>query len=196
MSFRFVGASLGAAGLLISSPTLAQVGHVFYQHYTEHWEIFGDLGNEQVSPACGLRQSYQDGSSFTLYKDLVNGDLFLVVVNNAWDVRDVTAGDEFPATYNFFYRDGSLYDSLRSYLVFVNKNTITVPDIAGEVFLPAFAAASYMRIIMPGNVENAYIALQGSTEGLTYLSQCVDASTRQQQAPAQRPAVPQNLLQL
>ncbi len=196
-----LAAAAALATLAMMTPAFAQIGALFYERFAETWYIFGDLGDRDVNPACGLRYSYNDGSSFTLYKDLVTGEVFIVVVNMVWDVRDVREGDRFNANFNFYTGNGALYDSFTGYITFYSKNSIIIPDVGGDAFLAALYGAASLTIVMPGNVENAHVTLRGSAQGMNYLSECIDAAARLNRnqpspAPPAAPQVPRNIITL
>lgn len=194
-----VASSASLTLLALVGASAAQIGNVFYERYTANLYIFGDVGDAEVSPACGLRSTYNDGSTFSLYKDLISGEVFIVVVNMGWDVRDVAAGDQYRATFNFYTGAGALYDNFTGYLTFSSKNSIIIPGIGGsDAFLGAIYGAASLTIVMPGNVSNAQIHLRGSAEGMNFLSECIDTAERmvRQQPVAPPPQVPRNLLTL
>lgn len=169
----------------------AALGQIFYSHETENWQITGDTGNSNTGPACSLIQYYRDGSSFGLYADIQSGDLFIILINNAWNIRG-NRGDRLDVDY-YFYTPRTVYDSLFGYTVLFDYNSILIPDINGATFLDPFYYATYMEIVMPGNIPAVTVSLIGTAEGLVYLNECVETATgrrTQTQQPQVQPLQP------
>jgi len=138
--------------------------------------VYGVAGetNPRNNPACYAEVTWRDGSKFQLIRDLDDGELYIFVRNNTWNVTDA------PGIYNVrinFEKYGSIINGLNFQYNLLNKNTIVIRNIKKETFLPLFSNGNKMIFVMPGSIQNAEVSLEGSTRALTEIANCVDRST-------------------
>ena len=145
----------------------------FYERETGNWFVFGDYGDEELNPACVVSYVWQDGSEFQLIYDLYNRSLDIWFENFEWDIADAPG---------FFYnmnmvivgRGNNLISGEMEYLL-EDKNSITIYGIEPPgTFVEAFAGLNELRFIMPGNIPNAYLDLQGSRNATQLFLDCIN----------------------
>jgi hypothetical protein len=147
---------------------------IFYSGgQTGAWTVFGNAGNATQNAACVAETKWQDGSSMQLIKDLRTGELYIWFQNYEWNIGD-PPGD-YPFRMNIVNRANQVVGGDMTYSL-VNKNTIAIRGIDAQSFIPAFMEMSEMRILMPGDIQPAYIPLDGSTAAVQKLLACMDAA--------------------
>ncbi len=160
---------------LFTSQALADA-NIFYQGgQTGAWTVFGNGGSQSQNPACVAETTWQDGSTMQLIKDLTSGELYLWFQNYEWNIGD-PPGD-YPFRMNMYNRANQVIGGDMTYTL-VNKNTITIRGIDVNSFIPAFMEMGEMRIIMPGDIQPAYIPLQGSSAAVERLLACIDEAEK------------------
>lgn len=138
--------------------------------------VYGVTSNGQANdnPACYAEVGWRDGSKFQLIRDLADGELYIFLRNNTWNILD--APGNYSMRINFHGRNGTITGLDFDYRL-INKNTIVIRNIIKERFLPLFSQNSKMVLVMPGSIQNAEVDLTGSTLALGEISKCVDASS-------------------
>lgn len=184
---KFVSATLAA--MLFTSSAFA-AGREFYKvdvrpgpYYVKG--VTADIDGGSGNPACYAEVNYRDGSRFQLIRDLADGELYIFLRNNTWNIGDV------PGTYNLranFYRTANISGLDLQYHL-VDKNTIVIRNIRKDQFLPLFSANQKVIFVMPGTIQNAEFDLTGSSNALTEISKCVDAARSVDLYPEGQPAV-------
>lgn len=160
--------------LLSASPALADNDQFFYSDVQNTpFSVSGILGDKSanLNPACYADISYQDGSRFQLIRDLADGELWMLVRNVNWQIPDQ------PGSVNIlqanFHQGQNIYPMTFQYKV-MNKNTIAIQNIIKDgSFLPYFMKSSKMIFIMPDNIENIQITLDGSRKALEDVARCI-----------------------
>lgn len=171
------------AASLFASQAFADT--IFYSGgQTGDWTVFGNAGNANQNPACVAETKWQDGSSMQLIKDLKTGELYIWFQNYEWNIGD-PPGD-YPFRMNMYNRANQVIGGDMTYTL-VNKNTIAIRGIDVNSFIPAFMEMGEMRIIMPGDIQPAYIPLNGSTAAVQKLLACLDAAKNASSAPNTAP---------
>jgi len=137
--------------------------------------VYGITGDREPrnNPACYAEITWRDGSKFQLIRDLDDGELYIFLRNNQWNIQD--RPDKYSLRINF-ERNGSHIDGLNFEYNLVNKNTIVIRNIIKEKFLPLFSNGTKMTMVMPGSISNAEVSLEGSTRALSEIANCVDKS--------------------
>jgi len=137
--------------------------------------VFGVTANAEKNdnPACYAEINWRDGSRFQLIRDLADGELYIFLRNNAWNISD--SPGNYSMRINFLSRSGQTTGLNFEYRL-INKNTIVIRNIIKEKFLPLFANNTRAIMVMPGSIQNAEIDLTGSSRTLTEISNCVDAA--------------------
>lgn len=172
------------ASSLVVTPALAQ--EIFYDGgQAGSWSVFGNAGTDTQNPACVAEVTWDDGSKLQLIKDLRDGELYIWFRNNEWNISDP------PGVYTFRM---NILDSGNNVVggeleyELINKNTIAVRKIDVDSFIPPFMTMTEIRFIMPGDIQNAYVPLNGSSQAVDKLLACIDAFEKKQPAPANLPA--------
>lgn len=153
--------------MLFTSAAFAQ--NTFYHTNIRDWIVYGISNNEPLNPTCYGEKKFQDGSFFTLIKDLADGELYILFHNVSWNISDS------PGNYQMrinFYRGGSV-SSLTAIYELLNKNTLRIRSIDHSRFLPLFMEYQKMALIMPGSISNAEVLLKGSTNVVAAISDCI-----------------------
>lgn len=156
--------------------TVAHAGENFFSVDVQPgpYMVYGVKGETQPrnNPACYAEITWRDGSKFQLVRDLDDGELYIWMQNNTWNISDQ------PGRYKLrinVERSGSVRGLDFEYTL-LNKNSIAIRNIKKELFLPLFSNGAKMTFIMPGSIQNAEISLEGSTRALNEIANCVDRS--------------------
>ena len=150
--------------------------NIFYSGgQTGAWTVFGNGGNEKQNPACIAETKWEDGSTMQLIKDLNSGEVYIWFQNYEWNIGD--APGDYSFRLNMYNRANQVVGGDFTYQL-LNKNTIAIRRIDVNSFIPAFMEMSQMRIIMPGDIQAAFIPLDGSTAAVDKLLACIDAAKR------------------
>lgn len=165
-------AILATTTALLTAPAMAEGPADFYNNFSGDWHIGGYPGDPNLAPACYAEYSWQDGSTFQLIKDLNTGELYIWFQNMSWNIAD--APGEYSLRMNIESRrqvnSGSYYYQL------YNKNTITINFLNVDDFIPSFMDAYRINMIMPGDIPNAEVPLQGSAQATAMLAECIKDS--------------------
>jgi hypothetical protein len=146
----------------------------FFNQNAGPWYIFGFEGTPDNNRACVLQYEWQDGSQFQIVKDLVDGEIYIWFKNHEWNIID-KPGDYTGMSVILQGSRGSVKSWNATYQL-LNKNTIAIRNMndAGD-FFDLFAGLSVLRFVMPGDIDNAELSLQGSAAGLRSLVSCIQA---------------------
>jgi hypothetical protein len=156
--------------------TQAFADTIFYSGgQTGAWTVFGNAGNTTQNAACIAETKWQDGSTMQLIKDLKSGEVYIWFQNYEWNIGD--APGDYSFRMNLVNRANQVVGGDMTYSL-INKNTIAIRGIDVNSFLPAFMEMSEMRILMPGDIQPAYIPLDGSTAAVEKLLACLDAAKK------------------
>jgi hypothetical protein len=137
--------------------------------------VYGVVYNSETNnnPACYAEVSWKDGSRFQLTRDLADGELFIFIRNNAWNIGDK------PGKYNLranFTKNGTAAGGLNLEYNLVNKNTIVVRNLNKDNFIPLFTNNNHMTFVMPGSIQNAELNLYGTKNVISEISRCIDVA--------------------
>ena len=124
------------------------------------------------NPACYAEINWRDGSRFQLIRDLADGELYIFLRNNVWNISDAPGNYQMRAN---FHRNNTIAGLNFQYRL-INKNTIVIRNIRKDQFIPLFAGNQKMLFVMPGSIQNAEIDLTGSSNALAEISKCVEAA--------------------
>ena len=150
--------------------------------------VMGMKGEGTKNPICVANADWPDGSSIQFIKDLADGEFYIWFQNNQWNISD-PANTKSELRANFIQSNGRT-TGLNFEILILNKNTIVIPSIMTDKFLPLFSAANKLQFIMPGTISNAQVSLVGSTRALIELSNCVDASRQVDlRIPSKKPEI-------
>jgi hypothetical protein len=153
--------------VIFASGTFAQ--SLFFEQQSGSWTVYGKPKTGDLNPSCNGERKYQDGSFFSLIRDLDDGELYILFHNVAWNISDN------PGVYQMrmnFYK-GSSVVSLSATYELLNKNTLRVRALNVERFLPPFIDYSRMVFIMPGNIPNVEVKLDGTRSVVSDIVKCV-----------------------
>lgn len=143
--------------LLSSLPSYA--GELFYKVQTPQlWTILGDKGDETQNPACLVQKTWEDGSIIQYITDLKSGEFWIYLTNIKWDI-DETIGKYDGMRINFYHGQDVKGVNVDFYLL--NKNTVTIRGLSSSAIF-SFVTSDKMIFVMPGNVPNAEIPLNGT----------------------------------
>lgn len=160
------------SALLVSTPVAAADVQDFYNNSVGTWHVGGYPGDTTLAPACYAETTWQDGSVFQLIKDLATGELYIWMKNISWNIAD--APGEYTLRMNIEHRNsingGNYYYNL------INKNTITINGLDVNDFIPSFMDGNKIVMVMPGDIQNAEIGLDGSSQATAMLAECIKQS--------------------
>jgi len=157
----------------------AAAGDVFYSTSTNGgWDIVGEYNDLKLNPACYIKRDYADGSKFMMIKDLKDGEIYFMNRNVEWNISDEPGKkDGYQVRLVFYKSNGEVSGGVVQYIL-VNKNTIRVPDLNVEKFVKSVFEYARMVLIMPGNIQNAEITLNGTRDAISKMSDCIDVSSK------------------
>lgn len=162
MAMFFIMASVGS----VSAET-------FYEKQTGNWFVFGDYGDEELTPACVISYSWQDGSEFQLIYDLQLRVLDIWLENYDWNISD-PAGNTYNLDIVIVGAGNDLTTGELTYRL-EDKNSIYIESIEPIAkFLEDFSRMNELRFIMPGTIMNAYLSLDGSRGATNLLLECIE----------------------
>ena len=156
---------------LISVFTATSAFAFYDKPLSDGWKVIGDVGNKETNPGCALNLSYTDGSKFQLVRDLKDGEVYFWLKNTDWNIAD-EFGKTYPVRINFYDNHGNVTGGDFEYLL-VTKNTIVIRNLNVDEIIPVFMSMSKMKFIMEGNIQNLEVPLDGTTEGVKYLGECI-----------------------
>ena len=164
--------STALALTMMVTPAMAN----FYNDEIGYWSIFGFEGTPTDNKACVLEMVWQDGSRFQLIKDLVDGELYIFLKNNDWNISNPEGVYEFEMVI-INENNTEAVSGVMEYIL-LNKNTIVVRGLDADGFVPPFTSLDELRFIMPGNIQNAYVDLENSNAAIQSMSKCIDKASR------------------
>lgn len=157
--------------------TTAYAGETFFSVDVRPgaYMVYGTTGEKEPrnNPACYAEVNWRDGSKFQLIRDLDDGELYVFLRNNQWNIQDR------PGRYNLrinFEKNGTIISGLTFEYTLMNKNTIVIRNIIKDKFLVPFVEGTKMTMIMPGSIQNAEVNLTGSTRTVIEMANCVNKS--------------------
>lgn len=159
--------ALTLTAMLFTSAAFAQ--NTFFHTTIRDWIVYGKDKNEQLNPSCNGEKKFQDGSFFSLIRDLADGELYILFHNVTWSITDS------PGNYQMrinFYRGNTVASETATYEL-LNKNTLRIRSIDPSRFLPLFMEYQKMLFIMPGTIPNAEILLNGAMNVVASMSDCI-----------------------
>lgn len=170
---KFIGAVLSTM-LFVSSATAASQQFYSVDVRPGPYYVYGVTANVAANenPACYAEVNWRDGSRLQIIRDLADGELYIFLRNNTWNIIDPPGVYQLRAN---FHRNGSVNGINFAYNL-INKNTIVIRNIKKEVFLPLFTDNQRMVLVMPGAISNAEVDLTGSTRTLNEISKCIEAA--------------------
>jgi hypothetical protein len=166
---RFINALLLLS--LCLSPVCAEEVS-FYQKETDNWwTVFGGANAETGQATCYGRANKKDGSSIQIHRSLVDGEVWAIVHNTAWEINGQDRGQ---LRWNFFGNKGPLVDSADFEYIVKDKNTILILQIEPKHFSEALWNTRYFTLVMPGNLQNLSVSFEsrGNTM-LASLAECI-----------------------
>jgi hypothetical protein len=161
--------------LLLLACWLTPVGAVeisFYQKETDNWwSVFGGADAETGQATCYGRANKKDGSSIQIHRSLVDGEVWAIVHNTAWDIAGQDRGQ---LRWNFYGNKSALVDGADFEYIVKDKNTILILQIESKHFSEALWNTRYFTLVMPGNLQNLSVSFEsrGSTV-LASLAECI-----------------------
>lgn len=162
--------------LLLSFACIAPVSAedvVFYQKETDKfWSVFGEADTETGQVTCYGRANKKDGSFIQIHRSLIDGELWAIIRNTAWEIEGEGRG---VLRWNFF-RSGkdAFIDGTEFTYEIRNKNTILILQITPKRFTEVIWNTRYFTLVMPGNLQNLSVSFErkGSSM-LDALAECV-----------------------
>ena len=150
----------------------------FYEKETDKfWTVFGGADTETGQATCYGSASKKDGSFIQIHRSLVDGEVWAIIRNNAWEIENESSS---VLRWNF-YRSGkdAFIDGTDFTYQVRNKNTILILQIAPKRFSEVLWSTRYFTLVMPGNLQNLSVSFErkGSTM-LDALAECVAANEK------------------
>lgn len=178
ITFSLLIAAIIAA---FSFPVFAQ--QAFYSEKFDNWIILGVPSNNGKNAVCGAELALKDGSTFAIFSDLIDGELYFSVTNTRWNIGDPVNSK---ATLKLnFHGSNDIKSGTADYLL-MSKNVIIVPHLNAQKFLHDFMDRTSMELVMPGSIEDITIPLDGSTRATEHLVRCVQGAGKQAPPKAEK----------
>lgn len=134
--------------------------------------MYGDADTETGQATCYGSANKKDGSWIQIHRSLVDGELWAIIRNTAWEIQTEGNGE---LRWNFF-RNGkdAFFDGTEFTYEVKNKNTILILQIRAKRFTQVLWNTRYFTLVMPGNLQNLSISFErkGSSM-LDALAECV-----------------------
>jgi hypothetical protein len=161
--------------LLLLACWLTPVGAAevsFYQKETDNWwSVFGGADAETGQATCYGRANKKDGSSIQIHRSLVDGEVWAIVHNTAWDIAGQDRGQ---LRWNFYGNKSALVDGADFEYIVKDKNTILILQIEPKHFSEALWNTRYFTLVMPGNLQNLSVSFESSgSTMLASLAECI-----------------------
>jgi hypothetical protein len=104
--------------------------------------------------------------------DLMDGEFWIRVINNAWANPSPDYLDKKLVQINFSL-DGKFVEGGQ----FVAKNVIYISNISRQAFLNSLTRADVVTMVMPGNYSNVVWPIGDIMPTLTKLGECIGTYT-------------------
>ena len=163
---------------LLISVSLITPAYAFYNSQSGPWSIYGaekDMDGASIN-RCTMEYEWQDGSKFQLIKDMEDGELYIWFRNFSWNISDEP--NTIAQVGLGFYGSRGTVKYKTANFVLINKNTIVIPSINAENFIPDFMGLSKLIFRMPGTIDDAQLELRGTSVGINKMIECMDVSAK------------------
>ena len=158
--------------LALHSPVVAEDINFYEKETDKFWAVFGTADTETGQATCYGRANKKDGSFIQIHRSLVDGELWAIIRNTAWEIE--TEGRSV-LRWNFF-RSGkdAFIDGTEFTYEVKNKNTILILQIAPKRFTEVIWNTRYFTLVMPGNLQNLSVSFEGKGSSmLDAMAECV-----------------------
>ncbi len=147
----------------------------FRQKMSESTLVVGySFSNPRTHPFCTVNVGWKDGSYLLMSVDLLDGEFWIRVVNNAWSNPNPDYLDTMKVQINFS-RNGKFIEGGAFEFGFVAKNVIYIPNIVRRDFIGSLSRADVVTMVMPGNYSNVVWPIGDIMPTLTTLGECIGA---------------------
>jgi hypothetical protein len=100
--FRDYWFACAIAAMTLSPAAVTADDRYFFEARSSNWTIQGQKSVNSINPTCSAEMKWTDGSFWTIYHDLKDQELYLVVRNVDWSFsRSEQERKEFSARLNF-----------------------------------------------------------------------------------------------
>ena len=123
--------------------------------------------DQNLNSTCEASRIYQNGSSFTLVKDLLDYELYFYIKNVNWNLPE--AEGEGQVIFYFSPRNSISFTS--RYLV-KDQQAIRIPDLHPEKVIRPFSTANKVRFVL-GNNAWVEVNLENSPHALRAQAECI-----------------------
>lgn len=154
------------------APTNAESINFYKKETDKFWSVYGDADTETGQATCYGSVSKKDGSWIQIHRSLVDGELWAIIRNTAWEIDGDGRGE---LRWNFYSANKDSYiDGTEFTYDIRNKNTILILQIAPKRFSEVLCNTRYFTLVMPGNLQNLSVSFErkGSSM-LDALAECV-----------------------
>ena len=166
--------------MAITTSVMAE--ELFYRNTINGWYVLGNRQDKNLNASCYMEKVWNDGSSFMFVKDLVDGEVYIMLRNNQWEIADKPGN--YSMRINFHYTNGTVSGGWATYEL-LNKNTMRIRGITANKFLRDFVGANKMVFVMPGTINNVEVSLQNSSVGVDLMFECIAISKTNTQTKTQ-----------
>ena len=131
----------------------------FHQKETDSWwSVYGEADTETGQATCYGSANKKDGSFIQIHRSLVDGELWAIIRNTAWEIG--TEGRR-ELRWNF-YRSGkdAFIDGTEFTYEIKNKNTILILQIKSKRFTEVLWNTRYFTLVMPGSLQNLSVSFE------------------------------------
>jgi len=155
----------------------------FHQKMSESTVVVGyKFAGANTHPFCTVNVGWKDGSYLLMSVDLLDGEFWIRVVNNAWSNPKPDYLDKMKVQINFSI-NGNFVEGGPFEFGFVAKNVIYIPNIVRRDFIGSLSRADVVTIVMPGNYSNVVWPIGDIMPTLATLGECIGAFANNSRIP-------------
>jgi len=154
------------------SPSRAESINFYKKETDKFWSVYGDADTETGQVTCYGSANKKDGSWIQIHRSLVDGELWAIMRNTAWEIEGEGRGT---LRWNFYSANKDAFiDGTEFTYEIRNKNTILILQITPKRFSEVLWNTRYFTLVMPGNLQNLSVSFErrGSSM-LDALAECV-----------------------
>jgi hypothetical protein len=144
----------------------------FFEKSTDKfWSVTGAQKTDTGQATCYAWARKKDGSFVQIHRSLVDGELWILIRDNSWQM---SGDDKGTLRWNFYSGRESVISGGDFRFQVQSKNTIVIPDVAAKQFTAAMWNARYFTLVMPGDVPNTSIGFESKGAAtLVAMADCI-----------------------
>lgn len=165
--------ALALTAAMAFTSTTAFADSLFYSQNVGQWSVEGLVTENGIS-LCNATTYWDDGSYVGVVAEKGLDFVYLEVYNTEWYITDPIGTNTklYVGAFKFVDRYGRETSGSIDYEL-AATNLVRFTHLTEQFFLD-WAQYREMYIIMPGDIQSIQLGLDGTTQALTYLAECVD----------------------